>query len=107
MEMGDKKAGLDKLQLRVVFHFLVHSTETELQHFYISVRQALFGSLWLTLLLSLTHSGYLCQCHSRSFRLTLAQKGYISFWPFAHYGLSVAGGLGSTWNAPRIVKGGS
>ena len=68
MEMGDKKAGLNKLQL-------VHSVTVTL-----------------------------VQC---SFRLTLAQKGYISFWPFAHYGLSVAGGLGSTWNVRIIVKGGS
>ena len=66
MEMGDKKAGLNKLQLHVVFHFLAHSADTKLPHFNISVRQALFGSLWPTLLLSLTQSGSLCHCYSCS-----------------------------------------
>ena len=73
MEMEDKKEGLNKLQLREFFIFQLNSAETKSPHFNISVSQALFGSLWLTLLLSLAHSGSLCHCYSCSFRFNLAQ----------------------------------
>ena len=69
--------------------------------------------LWAKL--SLAHSGSLsCSLWLilvRSVTATLVHSGSIwlsrVIFPFAHYGLSVAGGLGSTWNVRIIVKGGS